>query len=243
MIEREIRVAARPETVFAFWTDPAKMARWMGRDIRLDARPGGTLRIDYNGSDIASGDVRRARPADPDRARRGAGRPPGDATPPGASTVEVDFVPDGDGTIVRLRHSGLVEEAVSGHAEGWDQFLPSLVAAVARLGGAGPLPGAAARRLIARMTIGAPRSSASAATTSSGRPVPSSGWIRVRIRSTIAGGSPATSSAAISGRRSYVRTVPPFWRSRGSRSCASSRSTAPATSASRPGSSTATSTS
>ena len=57
---------------------------------------------------------------------------PGDATPPGASTVEVDFTPDGDGTILRLRHSGLVDEAVAGHAEGWDQFLAALVAAAGR---------------------------------------------------------------------------------------------------------------
>ena len=54
---------------------------------------------------------------------------PGDATPPGASTVEVAPSPDGDGD-VRLRHPGLVAEAVSGHAEGWDYFLP-----LARRGG------------------------------------------------------------------------------------------------------------
>ena len=130
VIEREVRVAARPETVFAFWTDPERMARWMGRDIRLDPRPGGALRIDYNGSDIVSGRFVEVDP--PTRIVLTWGwEAPGDPTPPGASTVEVDFVPDGDSTLVRLRHTGLVEEAVSGHAEGWDQFLPSLVAAVA----------------------------------------------------------------------------------------------------------------
>ena len=130
VIEREVRVAARPETVFAFWTDPGKMARWMGRDIRLDPRPGGELRIDYNGSDIVSGEFVELVP--PARIVLTWGwEAAGDATPPGASTVEVDFVPDGDGTLVRLRHSGLVEDAVSGHAEGWDYFLPSLVAAAA----------------------------------------------------------------------------------------------------------------
>ena len=130
VIEREVRVAARPETVFAFWTDPERMARWMGRDIRLDPRPGGALRIDYNGSDIVSGRFVEVDP--PTRIVLTWGwEAPGDPTPPGASTVEVDFVADGDGTLVRLRHTGLVEEAVSGHAEGWDQFLPSLVAAVA----------------------------------------------------------------------------------------------------------------
>ena len=128
VIEREVRVAARPETVFAFWTDPGRMARWMGRDIRLDPRPGGEFRIDYNGSDIASGAYVAVEP--PSRIVLTWGwEAPGDLTPPGASTVEVDFVPDGDGTIVRLRHTGLVAEAVGGHAEGWDFFLPSLVAA------------------------------------------------------------------------------------------------------------------
>ena len=130
VIEREVRVAARPETVFAFWTDPERMARLMGRDIRLDPRPGGELRIDYNGYDIASGRFVEVDP--PTRIVLTWGwEAPGDPTPPGASTIEVNFVPDGDGTLVRLRHTGLVEEAVSGHAEGWDQFLPSLVAAVA----------------------------------------------------------------------------------------------------------------
>ena len=38
-------------------------------------------------------------------------------------------MPDGDGTILRLRHSGLVAEAVEGHSEGWDHFLSQLVEA------------------------------------------------------------------------------------------------------------------
>jgi uncharacterized protein YndB with AHSA1/START domain len=128
VIEREVRIDARPETVFAFWTDPVRMARWMGRDIALDARPGGAYRIDYNGSDIASGTLVDVVP--PSRIVMTWGwEAPGDATPPGSSTVEVDFVPDGDGTIVRLRHSGLVTDAVAGHSEGWDHFLAQLAAA------------------------------------------------------------------------------------------------------------------
>jgi uncharacterized protein YndB with AHSA1/START domain len=133
VIDREIRIEARPETVYALWTDPAKMARWMGHDIRLDPRPGGEFRIDYNGSDIASGTFVDVDP--PSRIVMTWGwEAPGDATPPGSSTVEVDFVPDGDGTIVRLRHSGLAAGAVEGHAVGWDQFLPALVAAAGASG-------------------------------------------------------------------------------------------------------------
>jgi uncharacterized protein YndB with AHSA1/START domain len=130
VIDREIRVRARPETVFSFWTDPSKMARWMGREVRLDPRPGGELRIDYNGSDIARGAFVEVDP--PRRIVLTWGwEAPGDPTPPGASTVDVEFVPDGDGTIVRLRHSGLATEAIDGHAEGWDHFLERLAEAVA----------------------------------------------------------------------------------------------------------------
>ena len=41
VVEREVRIAARPETVFAFFTDPVKMLRWKGISATLDPRPGG----------------------------------------------------------------------------------------------------------------------------------------------------------------------------------------------------------
>jgi uncharacterized protein YndB with AHSA1/START domain len=85
----------------------------------------GAFRIDCNGPDIASGTI-----VELDRPRRlvlsWGWEAPGDSTPPGASLVEVTFEPDGDGTRLRLHHSGLSDDAVQGHAEGWDQFLPGL---------------------------------------------------------------------------------------------------------------------
>ena len=127
VIEREVHIAARPETVFRFFVDPERMVRWMGRTAELDATPGGAFRIDYNGSDIAVGTYVAVEP--PTRVVFSWGwAAEGDATPPGASTVEVTLTPDGEhGTHLRLRHSGLADEAVEGHAQGWDQFLPSLV--------------------------------------------------------------------------------------------------------------------
>ena len=49
VLERELHIAARPEIVFAFFTDPAKMIRWMGKQATLDPRPGGICLIDMNG--------------------------------------------------------------------------------------------------------------------------------------------------------------------------------------------------
>ena len=42
VIEREVRIAARSETIFAFFTDPAKMIQWKGIQASLDPQPGGT---------------------------------------------------------------------------------------------------------------------------------------------------------------------------------------------------------
>jgi len=55
VIEREIFVAASPETVFCFLTDPALMADWIGVSRELDAGPGGLLRIQFSRGDIALG--------------------------------------------------------------------------------------------------------------------------------------------------------------------------------------------
>ena len=42
----EARVAAPPETVFAFFDDPAKMARWMGSRVEVMARTCGSSTAD-----------------------------------------------------------------------------------------------------------------------------------------------------------------------------------------------------
>ncbi len=129
VLEREIRIAARPEIVFSFFVDPAKMARWKGLRATLDPRPGGVYLVDINGRDVARGEYLEVTP----HSRlvftwgwEGEGSP----LPPGASTVEVSLAPDGDGTIVRLRHLGLPNPPLFElHAAGWDHYLPRLMAA------------------------------------------------------------------------------------------------------------------
>ena len=60
-----------------------------------------------------------------------------DLHPPGSSRVEFTLVALGDGTRLGLRHSGLPEERVPGHARGWAHFLPRLQLAA---GGGDPGP-------------------------------------------------------------------------------------------------------
>jgi uncharacterized protein YndB with AHSA1/START domain len=51
------------------------------------------------------------------------------AVPPGSTTVEITLQEDegGDGTILRLRHSGLPDErAAESHAEGWTKYVDRL---------------------------------------------------------------------------------------------------------------------
>lgn len=129
IIQREIRIAARPETVFAFFTDPEKLVRWKGRQATLDARPGGTYRVDIDGKNVVRGEFVEV---DPPRRVVFTWGWEDEASPlrPGSSTVEIELIPDGEGTLVRLIHRDLPPEAVAEHAKGWDHFLPRLEEAV-----------------------------------------------------------------------------------------------------------------
>ena len=129
-LEYDLHIAATPDTVWRFWTEPDHLTRWMGRIATLEPRPGGTFRLDYGQGDVASGQVLDAEP--PHRLVFTWGwEDPADAIQPGSSTVEVTLEPDGDGTRLRLRHSGLDDASRPGHDEGWQYFLGRLTEALA----------------------------------------------------------------------------------------------------------------
>ena len=127
-VEKEVRIAARPDTVFRYFTDPDKMVQWKGRQATLDARPGGTYRVEINEENIARGEYVEVVPHTRIVFTWGW-EGEGAAVPPGSSRVEVTFEPDGDHTIVRLRHYGLPADEKGAHSEGWDHFMPRLAAA------------------------------------------------------------------------------------------------------------------
>ena len=136
----EIRIAARPESVFEFFVDPDKMARWMGSRVEVDARAGGKYALDINALARARGNYVEVVPHS--RVVFTFGWEADTAVPPGSTTVEVTLTPDGDGTHVRLVHRGLLTpDARDQHRDGWQHYL-SRLAVAAGGGNPGPDPNA-----------------------------------------------------------------------------------------------------
>lgn len=137
---KEVRIEASPEIVFAHFIDPARFARWMGIDHKLDPVAGGLFQVDINGRDIAVGDF-----VEVDCPRRVVftwGWQGSADVPPGSTTIEVDLIPDGEATVVQFTHRGLPSGRRDAHVEGWEHFLPRLATSAAG-GDPGPDPWAA----------------------------------------------------------------------------------------------------
>jgi uncharacterized protein YndB with AHSA1/START domain len=129
VLERFLTIAATPDVVFRYFTDPDRMTAWMGTAATLEPTPGGDIRIVYNDHDIARGKYLEVEA--PTRIVFSWGwEAAGAAVGPGASRVEIDLEAVETGTKLRLRHLGLPAGQLATHAEGWDLFLPRLLEAL-----------------------------------------------------------------------------------------------------------------
>ncbi|HZA80941.1 MAG TPA: SRPBCC domain-containing protein [Actinomycetes bacterium] len=140
VIERHI--AASPATVFSFFASPERWLRWQGVEAVVEPWPGGRFRMNVRGDGFASGRFTEVVPG-----RRlvftWGWEAPERGVPPGSTTVEIDLLPDGDGTALRLVHRGLPEPEVEIHRWGWGHYSRRL-AEVAAGGDPGPDPALAA---------------------------------------------------------------------------------------------------
>ncbi len=136
IVEREVRIDARPEIVFQYFVDPARMARWLGPATTLDARPGGVIQLGVSGVHGGSG---RFVVVDPPRrvVYTWGWDEPNHPIPPGSTRVEFDLTSDGDGTILRFHHLELPADAVDDHTVGWTYYLNRLTVVA---GGGDPGP-------------------------------------------------------------------------------------------------------
>jgi uncharacterized protein YndB with AHSA1/START domain len=140
VLEVSLHIAAHPETVFPYFTDPERYVQWMGTSATLDAVPGGAYRVGMRDGVEARGEFVEVDP--PHRVVFTWGWTDQFAVAPGSTRVVVTLTPEDGGTRVVLRHHGLPsEELRQHHRTGWETYLSRL--AVRAVGGEpGPDPNA-----------------------------------------------------------------------------------------------------
>lgn len=126
----QLEIAARPETVFGFFTDAEDFATWMGGgmgDASIEPRPGGAVRIAFPDDIVVRGEVVAIDP--PRRFAFTWGYEGSESLPAGASTVEILLEPVERGTLLTLRHTGLPDAATRDqHRGGFQLYLSRLAA-------------------------------------------------------------------------------------------------------------------
>jgi uncharacterized protein YndB with AHSA1/START domain len=123
----ERRVAVPPETVFAYFTSAEKWTAWQGTEAEIELRAGGIWRVNVTGEGFASGRILEVVPNERivfTWGWEGEGPP----VPPGSSTVAIELLNDGPGTLIRLTHSGLPPDEIEIHRLGWDHYVGRLAA-------------------------------------------------------------------------------------------------------------------
>ena len=136
VLEVSVHVAARPETVFPYFTDPSRYTQWMGANAVLEPVPAGTYRVHIRDGVEAVGEFVEIDP--PHRLVFTWGWTHDHAVAPGTTRVVVTLEEEADGTRVILRHHDLPDDDQRGHhAEGWQMYLARLAV---RVSGADPGP-------------------------------------------------------------------------------------------------------
>lgn len=130
VIERQIFIAASPETVFTFLVDPKLMSQWIGILHTLEPNSGGRFHVEVSPGNIARGTYVEVMP--PRRVAFTWGwdslDPKLALTPPGDSPVEIELEQKDRGTLLRLRHSGLPDATIPIHRGRWSIYLDRLQA-------------------------------------------------------------------------------------------------------------------
>jgi uncharacterized protein YndB with AHSA1/START domain len=125
VVEVSVYIAARPETVFPYFTDPGRYVQWMGRDAMLQPVPGGTYHVVMQDGVEAAGEFVEIDP--PHRVVFTWGWTHDPAVPPGTTRVVVTLHAEQDGTRVVLRHHDLPDDGQRDHhRKGWELYLSRL---------------------------------------------------------------------------------------------------------------------
>lgn len=139
VLELEHRFAAPRERVFEAWTNPDVLKRWWRAGetwdtplAEVDPREGGayrlSMRTDEGEVHTVFGEYREVSPPERLAFTWTWEEGPGPAMIGSDNTlVVVEFHEEGEGTLVRLRHSGFADDEIKGlHVHGWEAVLANL---------------------------------------------------------------------------------------------------------------------
>lgn len=107
-IEKELFIGAAPERVFRAFTDKCELERWFVTKADVDLKPGGVFNLTWE-QEFVAGQV-----VDVDPPRRFAFTWDDGPQYGSVTTCVVEFLPESDGTLLRLTHTGF------GHGDVWD---------------------------------------------------------------------------------------------------------------------------
>jgi uncharacterized protein YndB with AHSA1/START domain len=143
-IERELYIDAPPEIVFEVVSDPAHVKEWWPDEARYETVVGSAGEILF--ADDEGGKVEALTVVDLEPPTRFSFRwthPADEEAAEGNSLlVTFELVSQGEGTLLRFRETGfrergweaaVLETAYQEHVQGWDYFLPRLVAYAAKV--------------------------------------------------------------------------------------------------------------
>ncbi|MGD0403195.1 MAG: SRPBCC domain-containing protein [Candidatus Acidiferrales bacterium] len=116
-LDRSVVIQAKPETVFRFFTDSARWAKWWGVGSTIDARAGGKVLIRNPGGVEALGEVLELLP--PESIVFTYGFATGKPIPPGSSRVTISLEPCEVGTRLHLLHEFPEAAVRDDHVQGW----------------------------------------------------------------------------------------------------------------------------
>ena len=134
-VECQIRIAASPETVFSYFTDPTKMVKWQGIAARLEPEAGGEFFCDLDDGVVMEGKFLEIDPFK--RLVFSFGWRGHPVVSPGSTRVEVLLEESTEGTLLTLKHHDLPADEHDMHMGGWSFYLERLVVAA---GGGDPGP-------------------------------------------------------------------------------------------------------
>jgi uncharacterized protein YndB with AHSA1/START domain len=144
-VEVTMHIAAPPQDVFPYFTDPARSVYWMGSEAKLEPEPGGIYRVHMSDGFEAAGTFLQVKAphlviftwgfADKEAARHvkheQAEATSASAMPVGSTRVTVTLQDADGGTRLTLRHDDLPNpELRDAHRVAWETYLPRLATRV-----------------------------------------------------------------------------------------------------------------